>query len=162
VDHGNKHKQNASFQRTTTCFHATLSSILTMNHVPVASTSNVISCRWDWCRSTLSDLDALETHVKHTHIWPMKPMSKADIALLRRLDLQSSSNTDSTSFSGGGYLILLYLDGKLSRMAYLQDLTLFSARMIGMVWELESRRHPKSTIQKIQRSARLSSCLHLL
>ncbi|KIL00046.1 hypothetical protein PAXRUDRAFT_822066 [Paxillus rubicundulus Ve08.2h10] len=77
-----------------------------MNHVPVASTSSVISCRWDWCRSTFSDLDALETHVKHTHIWPMKPMSKADIVLLRRLDLQSlhsSENTDSTS--RGGYAL---------------------------------------------------------
>ncbi|KAF9247359.1 hypothetical protein BU15DRAFT_70172 [Melanogaster broomeanus] len=75
-----------------------------MNHIPIASTSSILSCRWDWCRLTFSNLDALESHVKHDHIWPMQPMRKADIALMRRLDLQSlhsSANTDSTSPSRG-------------------------------------------------------------
>ncbi|KAG9317469.1 hypothetical protein JVU11DRAFT_1671 [Chiua virens] len=66
------------------------------------STSSVIACRWDWCRSTFSSIDALETHVKHDHIWPMKPMSKAEITLMRRLDLQSlHSSLDSSVISRG-------------------------------------------------------------
>ncbi|KAF8138476.1 hypothetical protein EV363DRAFT_1154916 [Boletus edulis] len=64
----------------------------------------VFSCRWDWCRSSFASIDALHTHVKLEHIWPMKPMRKAEIALMRRMDLQSlhsSPNTDSSIVSQG-------------------------------------------------------------
>ncbi|KAI9574669.1 hypothetical protein HD554DRAFT_76864 [Boletus coccyginus] len=66
--------------------------------------SSVISCRWDWCPASFPSIDTLDTHVKHEHIWPMKPMRKAEIALMRRMDLQSlhsSPNTDSSFFSRG-------------------------------------------------------------
>ncbi|KIJ70116.1 hypothetical protein HYDPIDRAFT_104787 [Hydnomerulius pinastri MD-312] len=76
-----------------------------MSHIPVASTSTTISCQWDWCRLTFSSLDALETHVKHDHVWPMKPMRRTDIALMKRLDAQSfhstPNNTESSNFSAG-------------------------------------------------------------
>lgn len=68
------------------------------------ATSGVISCRWDWCRSSFPSIDALDAHVKHAHIWPMKPMRKAEIALMRRMDhqsLHSSLDTDSSIISGG-------------------------------------------------------------
>ncbi|KAG8218647.1 hypothetical protein J3R82DRAFT_4311 [Butyriboletus roseoflavus] len=68
------------------------------------ATSGVVSCRWDWCRSSFASIDALDTHVKHDHIWPMKPMRKAEIALMRRMDLQSlhsPPNTDSSIISRG-------------------------------------------------------------
>jgi len=68
------------------------------------TTVSTFLCRWDWCRASLPSIDALDTHVKHEHIWPMKPMQKEEIALMRRMDLQSlhsSPDTDSSIISGG-------------------------------------------------------------
>ncbi|KAH7887604.1 hypothetical protein F5I97DRAFT_1926040 [Phlebopus sp. FC_14] len=102
----------------------------------MTSQSILISCQWDWCRLTFSTVDDLQLHVKHVHVWPMKPMRKSQIALLRRIDamdasLHGSQNIASSDSCRGQYLILVSLGSKTVALGNAEPVASLDSLVVG-------------------------------
>ncbi|KAH7889954.1 hypothetical protein F5I97DRAFT_1924464 [Phlebopus sp. FC_14] len=132
----------------------------------MTSKSILISCQWDWCRLTFSNLDDLQLHVKHDHVWPMKPMRKSQIALLRRIDAIDGSQNSSDSCRGQ-YLILVSLGskppalGNAEPVAALDSLAVGRGKLSDRMQSSRTQREAFRTFRHLSSPAEMASVRNL-